>query len=968
MSMLAGPRRKQKWTLNPRGKQWSEDTGKYGQKILEKMGWSSGKGLGAQEQGMVEHIRVKVKNDQVGIGFDKNRDDHWTEHQDNFNDLLKNLQGQTDMADEAVEEQEKVLSGKSLEEKSKLSQKRVHYKKFTRGKDVNKYSMKDLANIFGKKDLNEKTLEKVTEEQGEIIYDPVGTQDTTAGILTIKGGSINDYFKKRFKMAEQPQPLEQEESSDFESKRRIGFGYEEKSRSKFYVDDITSSIKGNSDNESEKRFGFGFEKSSKSKFYITDGACTKDDTSKPEVEKSPVLPKKNSKKSKSRKSDDLNYVFDNPCLDLDILDSPQPLRIEKESRHNQITPKKRTCEFVYENEGLDVECLDAEPVAKKRKSDSLGLEPQFSDSSISTSKKLKDNTNQQLRISESYLPELEVQRKSTPKKSKRKKKNESNGLENLGMDTDLCEDATSYEVRRDNLDEIHLNTYENPGLELEDLDEIPLKSSKIGYTPDTLSSAYINPALALDLEYSTGEKRDNDTIVSTLANSYENPAFNVNSIDISNDRKSRKKKKLKTNTEEDTNLPKNCGLIRRVPSENDLSLKYGSSHQEENSICEQEFTDKTTPKKTKKNKRLSSGLENPAMDLDILEHDSKVSMNFEVVRLNSGLENIALNISDEDTRKKRVTFNDEIQYNTDVVKKKKKKKKKLDKYEVVNSKLKKTPASTEPVTFVNEALDIQVLNEEQIDNELNEIKSKKSRRKKVRRLSVLETIEEAPEEEEITIIETREKNLENNIQIVAEVNRKDEDETPASSSQTKHKKEKRKNTSTKHAGNSQSEEKNVEEIDITEEVAANKKKRKNQSDQNCVKNDETYSQLCSSEKENDCGAEKVGKISHKKKGKKKSSSRDDIISLEEFLNEESSLRTKMKKTKSLGGCEVESFQSKKKDSKRIENDISQNSSQKHQKPKDVMKSLFIKNPTLMFNGSNINEITGYGSQIRNSFH
>jgi hypothetical protein len=44
----------------------SLDSNKFGQKMLEKMGWSNGKGLGAQEQGIVEHIRVKVKNDQVG--------------------------------------------------------------------------------------------------------------------------------------------------------------------------------------------------------------------------------------------------------------------------------------------------------------------------------------------------------------------------------------------------------------------------------------------------------------------------------------------------------------------------------------------------------------------------------------------------------------------------------------------------------------------------------------------------------------------------------------------------------------------------------------------------------------------------------------------------------------------------------------------------------------------------------------
>lgn len=34
--------------------------------MLEKMGWSSGKGLGAKEQGMTEHVHVRLKNDQAG--------------------------------------------------------------------------------------------------------------------------------------------------------------------------------------------------------------------------------------------------------------------------------------------------------------------------------------------------------------------------------------------------------------------------------------------------------------------------------------------------------------------------------------------------------------------------------------------------------------------------------------------------------------------------------------------------------------------------------------------------------------------------------------------------------------------------------------------------------------------------------------------------------------------------------------
>lgn len=38
------------------------DNEKIGQKMLEKMGWTSGKGLGVNEQGIVEHIRLNKRN------------------------------------------------------------------------------------------------------------------------------------------------------------------------------------------------------------------------------------------------------------------------------------------------------------------------------------------------------------------------------------------------------------------------------------------------------------------------------------------------------------------------------------------------------------------------------------------------------------------------------------------------------------------------------------------------------------------------------------------------------------------------------------------------------------------------------------------------------------------------------------------------------------------------------------------
>ena len=45
------------------------DDSKFGQKLMEKMGWQKGKGLGAQENGRLEHVAVSVKQDTRGLLF-----------------------------------------------------------------------------------------------------------------------------------------------------------------------------------------------------------------------------------------------------------------------------------------------------------------------------------------------------------------------------------------------------------------------------------------------------------------------------------------------------------------------------------------------------------------------------------------------------------------------------------------------------------------------------------------------------------------------------------------------------------------------------------------------------------------------------------------------------------------------------------------------------------------------------------
>ncbi|XP_050316050.1 uncharacterized protein LOC126750467 [Anthonomus grandis grandis] len=256
MSILAERKRKQKWSLNPRGKLWSEDANKFGQKMLEKMGWSHGKGLGAKEDGRTEHIKVSYKNDSQGMGY-KETDDQWTEHQTNFTALLETL---------GAKPKESEIKLSSLEIKSQNSKARVHYKKFTRGKDLSRCSEKDLANIFGKRCLKEanKQVKNEVEETKETQSDEQCNNRNFS-----HGGLISEYFKKKLPgfgntngfVVSNNGVLPKTDESDTEDKPSFGFGFtQDNSDIKNINNDLKHRRKRSSESESElnTNFGFGF--------------------------------------------------------------------------------------------------------------------------------------------------------------------------------------------------------------------------------------------------------------------------------------------------------------------------------------------------------------------------------------------------------------------------------------------------------------------------------------------------------------------------------------------------------------------------------------------------------------------------------------------------------------------------------------------------------------------------------------
>ncbi len=56
--------------------------------ILQKSGWTEGKGLGRDEQGDVEHVKVKAKDGVLGIGYNAQVSQVWTQQAVAFADVL----------------------------------------------------------------------------------------------------------------------------------------------------------------------------------------------------------------------------------------------------------------------------------------------------------------------------------------------------------------------------------------------------------------------------------------------------------------------------------------------------------------------------------------------------------------------------------------------------------------------------------------------------------------------------------------------------------------------------------------------------------------------------------------------------------------------------------------------------------------------------------------------------------------
>ncbi|XP_063594897.1 G patch domain-containing protein 4-like [Penaeus indicus] len=127
---------------------------------LEKYGWREGKGLGKEEKGNTEPLKVKLKFDSTGIGHDVGEEFkfHWWDHV--FNKAAKNMS--VDEKNGSVE----ITRTEELQVSKKLSAKMNMYNGFVKGGTLHKSEiMKDSDSDDSDDSVERDLSHKLTDEE-----------------------------------------------------------------------------------------------------------------------------------------------------------------------------------------------------------------------------------------------------------------------------------------------------------------------------------------------------------------------------------------------------------------------------------------------------------------------------------------------------------------------------------------------------------------------------------------------------------------------------------------------------------------------------------------------------------------------------------------------------------------------------------------------------------------------------------
>ncbi|KAJ3199031.1 PIN2/TERF1-interacting telomerase inhibitor 1 [Entophlyctis luteolus] len=199
---LAGRREKQRISADPQNRGWADDEDKIGFKMMQAMGWTSGKGLGKNEDGMSEHIKVSLKANNLGIGADRKSTDNWMDNTFAFSSLLENLNKNQDQnAQMSGREDDNSVGAETKDDSLRASanQRLMHRRKFQRSKNVASFRSDELSRILGERPSS--TALADTAETDQCTQTDQCKPNESTFETNISSMAIPDYFAARMPQA-----------------------------------------------------------------------------------------------------------------------------------------------------------------------------------------------------------------------------------------------------------------------------------------------------------------------------------------------------------------------------------------------------------------------------------------------------------------------------------------------------------------------------------------------------------------------------------------------------------------------------------------------------------------------------------------------------------------------------------------------------------------------------------------------
>ncbi len=119
---------------------WKNDKGGFGYRMLQKLGWNEDKGLGKNEDGIKEAVKVKRVSGTAGVGAqgDDTGNNAWNSTTSSFNDVLSKLKAS--YGDSSSSSSRSSNSNAKKDKKSKKDKKEKKKKKEMKSNDSEKTS------------------------------------------------------------------------------------------------------------------------------------------------------------------------------------------------------------------------------------------------------------------------------------------------------------------------------------------------------------------------------------------------------------------------------------------------------------------------------------------------------------------------------------------------------------------------------------------------------------------------------------------------------------------------------------------------------------------------------------------------------------------------------------------------------------------------------------------------------------